>query len=151
MHNAPSVSFPVGRCAFLRTLYIILTLLTSAVLLSWTLVQPWHIGMGFALCLGVLCAGWGWRDSQWQGVLHWTGQQWQLEDASDRVTGALAVGTPQVCLDAQSILLLRLTPLSGATAAKRWLWCQRRNATPQWQDVRRAVYAAQTSSRRDQT
>jgi hypothetical protein len=151
MHNAPSVSFPVGRCAFLRVLYIILTLFTSAVLLSWTLVQSWHIGMGFALCLGVLCAWWGWRDIQWQGVLHWTGQQWQLEGAPTRDNTTLAVAAPQVCLDAQSILLLRLTPLSGATEAKRWLWCQRRSAAPQWQDFRRAVYAAQTSSRRDQT
>ena len=49
MHNAPSVSYPVGRCAFQRQLYLFLLLATLAVLGAWALNQ------------GITSVWWGFR------------------------------------------------------------------------------------------
>jgi toxin CptA len=165
MHNAPSVSFPVGRCAFLRNVYLIFCLLTSALLLSWTLVQPWHIGMPVAVVLLAVSGVLGWRQCQRQALLQWSGYDWVLTqwpqgvgsnmeivgaDEVVQIEGLLPVeGVPVICLDLQSILLLYFQPLSGQTTTMHWLWCQRGVDDERWQDFRRAVYAAQTNSRRD--
>ena len=60
MHNAPSVSYPVGRCAFQRQLYLFLLLVTLAVLGAWALnlgfTRVWWAAALLAMVGGVLGA-----------------------------------------------------------------------------------------------
>ena len=150
MHHAPSVCIPVGRCVFLRRLYQILTLLTSALLLSWTWVQPWHSGMLIAVVGSTVCAVFGWRAIQQTGALTWTGQQWQLVvDHSSSPTPPIT-GAIDVCLDLQTVLLLRYVPSSGqGPRGMRWLWCQCPEDQALWQDFRRAVFAVSPLARKE--
>ena len=80
MHNAPSVSYPVGRCAFQRWLYVFFTVLTSTVLLAWALNQGvtwiWGVAVGFAT-LAIFSGG---RALHQAGMLTWDGQVWCLHD-----------------------------------------------------------------------
>ena len=139
MHNAPSVSYPVGRCAFQRWLYTFFTVATSSVLLTWSLSQgfswPWCVA-ALASALGVCM---GWRASQHAGTLTWDGQVWCLHGQSRASEDAL--GQVQVSLDMQRALLLRFQPVSETLHAKSvWLWLGAEVAGTHWQDLRRAVY-----------
>ena len=141
MHNAPSVSYPVGRCAFQRRLYLFLTCVTSSVLWAWALLQPMGPVWWFAVwvaCLGMVWGGHAClRD---QGVLTWDGDVWCLHQQPGRLTDAL--GRVTVSLDVQLALVLQWQPLSdGPESCKRWLWVGAENAPIFWQDLRCAVFA----------
>ncbi len=121
MHNAPSVSYPVGRCAFQRWLYAIFTLLTSAVLLVWALNQHVSWVWCFAAFTAALGAFMGWCALNHAGTLTWDGQVWCLHDQNPACEDAL--GRVQVALDMQRALLLRWQPTSETLSAKpSWLW-----------------------------
>ncbi|WP_310626046.1 hypothetical protein [Limnohabitans sp.] len=139
MHNAPSVSYPVGRCAFQRTCFAGLLLGACLVLGVWLSQQT----LGGAMILGVLCAlvasVWGWKSLQHRGTLSWNGQVWCLHDRGGDLEDAL--GVLQVALDVQQALLLRWQPTSDTLHAKPiWLWFGAEHARGRWQDLRRAVY-----------
>lgn len=139
MHNAPSVSYPVGRCAFQAWLFVGLTLLTSAVLLAWAL----HQGLGFvwwaAAAANTIAACLGWQALRDIATLTWDGQVWYLHDQSSGQVDAL--GDVYVALDAQKALLLRWLPASDTLQAKpQWLWLALQASDNRWQDLRRAVY-----------
>jgi hypothetical protein len=139
MHNAPSVSYPVGRCAFQRWLFSGFAALTSAVLVAWALNQGlswvWFVGAG-ASAAGM----WqGWRALRQLGMLTWDGQVWCLHDQSAGQEDAL--GEVHVMLDVQKALLLRWQPASDTLHAKpQWLWVGAQGSDNRWQDLRRAVY-----------
>ncbi len=139
MHNAPSVSYPVGRCAFQRWLYVLLVLFTSAMLCAWALSQGLTLAWWGAACamgMGTLS---GWLALGWFGVITWDGQAWWLQDQVG--THEIALGDVEVILDVQKALLLRWQPASDTLRAKpRWLWLSAENANHHWQDFRRAVY-----------
>jgi len=139
MHNAPSVSYPVGRCAFQRWLFAGFALLTLAVLLAWALNQgltaTWYVAVA-AAGLGVLLGG---RALGRAGTLTWDGQVWCLHDQGLGFEDAL--GDVHVTLDVQKALLLHWQPASDKLHAKsQWLWLGWQNSDSRWQDVRRAVY-----------
>jgi hypothetical protein len=139
MHNAPSVSYPVGRCAFQRGLYAFFTLLTSTVLLAWALNQGvtwiWVIAVGFA-ALSIFSGG---RALHQAGMLTWDGQVWCLHDQGADHEDAL--GEVHVMWDMQKALLLRWQPASDTLNGKpRWLWLGLQASDNRWQDLRRAVY-----------
>ena len=139
MHNAPSVSYPVGRCAFQRWLYAGLTVLTSAVLWAWAL----NLGLSWVWCIAVSAAAagvWqGWRALKALGVLTWDGQVWCLHDQGANHEDAL--GEVHVMWDVQKALLLRWQPASDTLRAKpQWLWLEGQHCDERWQDLRRAVY-----------
>ena len=139
MHNAPSVSYPVGRCAFQRWIFSGVALLTSAVLIAWAFSQglKWLWFAGFsATALG---AWQGWRALGQRGMLTWDGQVWCLHDQAEDLEDAL--GEITVMWDVQKALLLRRLPASDTLTSKpQWLWLGLQSSDQRWQDLRRAVY-----------
>jgi toxin CptA len=140
MHNAPSVSYPVGRCAFQRTLYVFFTSVSSALLLVWAMMQPisvaWLVA-AFASGLAIVLGGRAYLCDR--GMLTWDGQAWCLHDQAGCLTDAL--GTLTVALDVQHALVLRWQPLSDERErSKRWLWVGAENSPVFWQDLRCAVF-----------
>ena len=151
MRNAPSVSYPVGRCAF-QAYVLALTVLAGA--LAWVLWQwlswappGWLGGLGAGLWL--LWAFLAWRS--WKlapiGQLRWDANasadpvhagsgrwSWLNSDAAS-VQWLAAV---QPMLDAQGVMLLRLTALAGPS---RWIWVGRAHDPARWDDLRRALRA----------
>ena len=139
MHNAPSVSYPVGRCAFQRQLYACCTVLSSAVLLAWALNQNVSWAWSVAVVATMLGACLGWRVLHQVATLTWDGQVWCLHDQSPASEDAL--GRVQVALDLQHALLLRWQPASDTLHAKPvWLWLGAEASSARWLDLRRAVY-----------
>ena len=139
MHNAPSVSYPVGRCAFQAWLFASFNLLTSAVLVAWAL----HQGLGFvwwaAAAAFAIAAYLGWQALRYAATLTWDGQVWCLHDQNSGQVDAL--GEVHVALDVQKALLLRWLPASDTLQAKpQWLWLGLQATDTRWQDLRRAVY-----------
>jgi hypothetical protein len=139
MHNAPSVSYPVGRCAFQAWLFVGLTLLTAAVLLAWAL----HQGLGFvwwgAATACAIAVYLGLQALRYAATLTWDGQVWYLHDQSSGQVDTL--GKVHVTLDVQKALLLRWLPASDTLQAKpQWLWLALQASDNRWQDLRRAVY-----------
>lgn len=120
MHNAPSVSYPVGRCAFQAWLFVGLNLFTSAVLLAWALHQGlcfvwWAAAAAFAIATYL-----GWQALRYAATLTWDGQVWCLHDQSSGQVDTL--GEVHVTLDVQKALLLRWLPASDTLQAKsQWL------------------------------
>jgi toxin CptA len=139
MHNAPSVSYPVGRCAFQRWLYVCFTLLASAVLWAWALNQETGLFGYFAACAAALGVALGWRSLQHQATLTWDGHVWCLHGANTAREDAL--GQVHVALDAQKALLLRWQPTSDTRQSKPvWLWLGAEQSHSHWLSLRRAVY-----------
>jgi len=139
MHNAPSVSYPVGRCAFQYWLYVIFTVLTSAMLMIWALNQSTSRFWCFAALAAAFATCMGWRALKHVGTLTWDGQVWCLHDQTPVSEDEL--GCVQVSLDMQSTLLLCWQPASETLRTKPvWLWLSAQASSTHWQDLRRAVY-----------
>ncbi len=96
-------------------------------------LRPW-LGLAALLLAGAVMAR-GWLRSP-VGQLSWDGQHWAWESAGYLGGGVLA--PPQVVLDLQGAVLLRLDNPAGASW---WLWAEWRALPPRWLDLRRAVYA----------
>ena len=141
MYNAPSVSYPVGRCAFQRMVYLFLTFATLTLLLIWVLLQPLSVAWIFAALASGLAIIVGARACLHDvGKLTWDGQYWCLHDPTGHFEDAL--GTLSVSLDVQHALVLQWMPLSdGRERSKRWLWLGAEKAPIFWQDLRCAVFA----------
>jgi toxin CptA len=144
MHNAPSVSYPVGRCALARRLWMWHTVFGLVLWLAWGWAQDsqgpaqgiwWGTG-----ALWALIAYAGWRESVCQSerqptLLHWEGRHWCLDEDA-------RIGRVKAVWDVQSNLLLHWQPLSFTPGCSgRWLWVTRSACPELWQDVRRAVYS----------
>jgi toxin CptA len=140
MHNAPSVSYPVGRCAFVRWLSVGLAVLSGLVGLGWLLHQGTSVLLWVAGGLWVVACVAGWRSYQAQGgKLTWDGQVWCWHDAPLHDDG---LGELQVLLDLQHTLLLRWQPSDVSPSVQTVnLWLSAESAPDFWQDLRRAVYA----------
>jgi hypothetical protein len=133
MHNAPSVTYPVGRPRFAGLLAAGLWLAGSALTLLWLHeAHTAHWRHAFAT-LALLVSG-GWAFTSWwrspQGQLSWDGAAW---------SGPFGAGADgiEVTLDLQRVLLVRVR--TGRTA--HWLWLDRRRCPLRWLDLRRAVYS----------
>jgi len=139
MHNAPSVSYPLGRCAFQRWIYAFFVALTSVVLFAWAFNQGLTVVWGVAAMSTVLGACLGWRALGQSGTLTWDGQVWCLQTQGSGHEDTL--GEVSVVLDVQKALLLRWQPASDTLNGKLlWLWLGSEVASHHWQDLRRAVY-----------
>ena len=141
MHNAPSVSYPVGRCAFQGLVFVVLCMASGAFLVAWAWVQPMGWIWGLAVGCWLLATWWG-GHACWhhRGTLTWTGQVWCLHGQSDEAADAR--GEVRVSMDVQGALLLQWTPLPDMEPrARRWLWLGAENSPQLWQDLRRAVLA----------
>ena len=135
MHNAPSVTYPVGRSRFaLGVVMLAWSAGAAACLLWWWQVQPASARSGL-VAAAVLAAG-SWSLRAWSrsavGLLTWSGQGWNW------TAGAQAEpGTPQVSIDLQRWLLVRWS----GDGASRWFWLDRSASPAHWDDLRRAVYS----------
>ena len=139
MHNAPSVSYPVGRCAFQRQLYLLLLLATLAVLGAWALNQGftrvWCAAALLAMVGGVLGA----LSLRFVATLCWSGERWCLHDQSGKKSDVF--GEVEVILDTQKTLLLRWQPTSDKLPTSFvWLWLGAELSSSRWQELRCAVY-----------
>ena len=134
MHNAPAVTYPVGRSSIQGALGLVLWLLGLAATTAWALTWP---DARLVAAAAILCAAaaalaavaW-WRTEA--GDLQWDGDDWQLH-----LRGRADGGNPVVALDLQGSLLLRWK----AAGSGGWLWLDRASAPARWDDLRRAVYS----------
>lgn len=136
MHNAPSVSYPVGRSRFHVIGLLVIALVGIATGLLWRQqAQPpvWQqILFLLVWLLSSSAAVWRWRDSPC-GVLRWDGQLWHWD-----LGGSTVIGQLTVQLDLQHVLLLHLRAASGAAT---WFWLERGGETILWDALRRAAFS----------
>jgi len=135
MHNAPAVTYPVGRSSIQGVLGLVLWLAGAAATTAWAVTTPHALLAAAAACVCIAVAGlaavsW-WRSPT--GELHWSCDGWQLD-----LQGQPLCGEPVVALDLQASLLLRWRASPGAGG---WLWLDRASAPGRWDDLRRAVYS----------
>jgi toxin CptA len=136
MHNAPPVTYPVGRSHFQARVQCAMWLLGAVTVAVWCgQVDFWGWRQGLAV-LAVAGAGalalYGWWKTP-EASLRWDGQQWFWIGAG--ATCPVVVGAH---LDLQHHLLLRLQPGSGRV---RWCWAERARQPVLWRSLRRAVYS----------
>jgi hypothetical protein len=135
MHDAPSVSHPVGRSAFLGTGLLAAWLLGAACVagLAGAGMTGWRLAVAVASLAGagLWAAAWCWRLPS--GELAWDGGGWRWSPAG----GEDDAGAVAVALDLQRALLLHWR----GDAASSWLWVERRHAPARWLALRRAVYS----------
>ena len=141
MHNAPSVSHPVGRSRFCGVLLAALWLAGAALVGAWCWQQAepgWRQALALAsLPLSAVGAWRSWRAMR-PGNLRWDGQVW-LWHAAGLADGAEA--EPVVLrahLDFQRHLLISLRQSSGSVA---WCWLESAQMPQRWADLSRAVYS----------
>lgn len=135
MHNAPAVTYPVGRSSIQGALGLVLWLAGAAATTGWAMTSPDArlVAVAASLCLAVAVtatASW-WRTGT--GELQWGVDGWQLH-----LRGRARGGEPVVALDLQGSLLLRWRAARGAGG---WLWLDSASAPARWDDLRRAVYS----------
>ena len=161
MRNAPSVVYPVGRCAFYAGLLCVLAGLGLLVLLRWW--WPWldaaaelhwltHVAGGLGAVLWL-----GWAGFAWRSWLHSPAGHLQWDALGPPVSSGLAPGPARAgvwrwhrdtladgaplqkverVLDLQDRMLLRVRNPDGA---HRWLWVERSSDPARWNDLRRAL------------
>ena len=100
--------------------------------------QPLRAGGGVLLWLACSALALHWLRSLPEGVLQWDGEAWLLERSAVSERFVPLREAPEVALDLQGALLLRVRPVSGPA---QWLWLQARSAPAQWAALRRALYA----------
>lgn len=151
MRNAPSVIYPVGRCAFHAQLLLGLAVLGGlllggvAVATAASAERSARLGLGLVVWLSWMgFAAWSWRRTP-VGRLHWDA----LADAAEPGQPAGAWrwhseahqdGAPlrrvEPMLDLQTRMLLCLRNPDGVT---RWIWVEQGRDPARWDDLRRAV------------
>ena len=140
MHNAPSVSYPVGRCAFQRVTLTTLSVITVTVMFGWFMLQPvsWPMCWSGAVTVFGIVLGWCNLHAQ-TGTLSWDGHVWCWHSRGGNADDAL--GEVFVAFDAQKALVLRWQPTSGRVATLScYLWLDQESATLHWLNFRCAVY-----------
>lgn len=142
MHDAPSVSFPVGRCVWCRRISLALWCAAIGSALGVAIWARQPLGVGAVLVMvGGLGFAWGWRHGWPQGHLQWRGQVpapmrgWWW--ARDETEPAVRVTELFVLLDLQHGMLLALRL---PTQQRLTMWVQRAHAPVQWQALRQAVW-----------
>lgn len=150
MHNAPSVTYPVGRCALYGWLLGVLGALGALMLAAWWLYAPqptltggmasviWLLWMAFALG--------SWRRAS-QGRIGWRATERRVAGTTAGgwhwLSATCPEGAPiervELVLDMQFCALLRL---HNANSLTRWVWVERTRDPLRWSDLRRALWAS---------
>jgi hypothetical protein len=144
MHNAPSVLYPVGRCALPGWLMLALWLLGCVAACATSVAGDFHWGQWrwSVLACALLLAGWTalrtWRALPAQGLLHWDGHDWWWTQSHSRPSDATVPVRLRVHLASQRHLLLHMQPADGAA---RWLCLCAATAPTHWHALRCAVYS----------
>lgn len=154
MHSAPSVVYPVGRCAFQAWLLVALGGVTAVVGVVFVIgsnfsnqgVWGWFFGSSFVLAWLAWAA---WACGNWyhspEGTL-----KWESEGGSNSINGvwtwsggtvtepAVPCGVERV-LDLQCRILLRIREPGGV---QHWIWVERDTSPARWSDLRRALVSS---------
>ncbi len=141
MHNAPAVSYPVGRSRFQGILIALSTLSGIAVGIVWHQQanaggwREWLFITSLASASIVALLVWQRMPG---GRLLWDGQAWSWTSADTSSFGVMAVH-----LDLQSWLVLSLRTDAGV---RIWLWPQRSTDAMHWSALRQAVFSGRARS-----
>ncbi len=140
MHGAPSVAYPVGRCAFQKLVFGALCLAVLVAELSWLMLQALSGWMVLSwICVAIALAI-GTSSIRETGVLTWDGRAWCLSGLGRESEW----GQFSVSFDLQETLLLQWQSTSILHMNRsRWLWLAKEQAPMLWLDLRRAVYQRQ--------
>ena len=157
MHNAPSVSYPVGRCAFVGWFLAGMTALAVGLQTGWALA--WWPGGAWvpsrwAVSSGVwgLTLGWAWWH-WWRSPVGWLiWAPWLTEDPPDTPKGGAgwwwgtrsgtegeAVARVRPMALGGAWVVLHVTLVGGGRARGRWVWALARSAPDRWLPLRRAL------------
>jgi toxin CptA len=136
MHNAPAVSYPVGRSRFqgrMMSVVSLLGLVSAAVWFTQAEATGWRQWLMLSgATLVAFGAWWQWRHPV-IGQLAWDGVAWTWTEADTSVPVQLVL-----IADLQQAMLLLL---DGARAANRpWVWVDRDASSMRWLALRRAVH-----------
>ncbi len=136
MHSAPAVSFPVGRSRFQGGLIGLLIACGVLTVTAWSLQADalgWRHGLAASVCLATsVWAAWhGWHTPK--GSLAWDGAAWYWA-----VDAQSSVVAPEVVIDLQQLVLLRLRDPAGAFVT--WVWLDEALNPLRWVALRRALY-----------
>ena len=141
MHNAPAVTYPVGRSHIQTWLIGVLLLIGAAVTgwWYWLVAGPdWRQALAAGIWLaGAALAGRGLRRPS-LGMLRWDGQHWHWESNGTVLTGSVL---PR--LDWQAGVLLEFR---AEAHRARWLWLERGAQTQRWHALRRALWTPGTAA-----
>lgn len=135
MHDAPSVSYPVGRSRWAGACAAALWLCGLAGSLLWAAqaqVAFWRLALAWAAVAvaGLVALLAWWRAPR--GVLAWDGSAWTwTPDGGHGLPGEV-----RVALDAQHLVLVRFRAAGGGA----WFWLER-GGGERWDELRRAVYS----------
>jgi toxin CptA len=136
MHNAPSVSYPVGRCRLAGVLLVLAWSAGAAALAAWASHVPaplWQQALAaVAVAAAGLSAALGWARSA-EGTLAWHGDTWDWQSGAEA-----AAGRVERILDLQHWVLVRWRAETGPA---RWLWLEAKRDPARWDALRRAVYS----------
>ena len=158
MRNAPSVMYPVGRCAFFGRLLAVLALLSAmALYVAWSESGEKPVAGGLTRAHGTLLGVGLWLS--WSGLAAWSWHrlprgrlQWDaLAPQPDGLRGPGAwrwhgsglnqgeglQGVGRV-LDLQDTVLLELR---AQDRRRRWVWVERSSDPQHWDALRRALIA----------
>ena len=138
-HDAPPVTYPLGRSVFQASVLAGFWLagLIAAGAWAYLVRQPdWRIGVCVAsVVVAGMAAYRGWKNSP-AGSIAWDGQSWRWESPGYQ-TG-VAEQQLSVLADFQGVMLLRI---ENHAKAGMWLWVERKSFPERWMDFRRAVYS----------
>jgi len=142
VHNAPSVTYPVGRSRLFAALLAAIWALAALLVAWWCLTVAaigWRQWLALLTLLVVAFAAWRSLRAMGTGEIRWDGQVWlwHPRGAQEAVTVL-----PGVHLDLQRHLLFMLRLQHGPAV---WCWASRKAYLERWGDLRRAVYSPATS------
>ena len=140
--SAPAVRYSMWRSAGLGVALGLILLAGAAVLAAWAFwgAHSSLVNVITAACAWVIAAAGAFHFwlMQWVGMLCWDGRAWSVETPAPMSTSWALSESPEVFLDLQSHLWLRVS-LSGSRGV--WVWLQRSSQPERWLDLRRAVYS----------
>jgi hypothetical protein len=136
MHNAPAVSYPVGRSRFQAKLFSVVSLLGMLTCTAWfnqAQSPDWRQWlMLFGTVVAVMATYLQWRKTV-TGQLAWEGTNWSWTESEAVVPVQLVL-----ILDVQQTMLLMLRGARGARGF--WIWVERDASPTRWLALRRAVH-----------
>lgn len=140
MHNAPAVTYPVGRSYFQALVTLALLLLAASILGFWCFAADrlgWR--QALAACIWLGCAGLALHTLRRPslGILRWDGQNWHWESGA-----RVLAGTVVPRLDWQAGVLLEFRAPSHRA---HWIWLERDSQALRWDALRRALWARGTA------
>ena len=150
--HAPAVRYPHGQSARVGWLLATVSSCGLACLLAWLVFGtaradiPIKAVTGLGLWLACCLIAWRWWARMPVGQLAWDGGQWLLESGMSGQAQAVQ-GSPQVHLDLQWGMLVRLQGVSRAPA--QWLWLRNAMAPADWALLRAVLHWSQRSQPAD--